>query len=143
MEEKTTRIRSFEDLKAWQKGRDLVREIYKVSSHFRDKTLTVQIRRSALSVPSNIAEGFARRTKKEFVQFLYIAHGSIAEVQSQLYAAIDLDYISQSEFERLYSLCEECSRLVMGLIKYLRNSSLEFHASATPNSLNSQTQRGD
>ena len=72
-------------------------------------------------MPSNIAEGFARKASKEFIQFLYIAHGSIAEVECQLYIALDLGYIGDKQFSEIYNLCYECSRLAMGLIKYLRS----------------------
>ena len=119
------KIKKFEDLESWQKARTLVSEIYRISANEafgKDFALRDQIRRSAISVPSNIAEGFARRTSKEFIQFLYIAHGSIAEVESQLYLALDLGYIAEEEFQKLYQQCYECSRLTMGLIKYLRPS---------------------
>lgn len=85
----------FEDILAWQKARVLVSEIYKTSNDgkfARDFGLKDQIRRAAVSIMSNIAEGFARRTNKEFTRFLYISHGSVAEVQSLLYVALDQQY---------------------------------------------------
>ena len=130
------KIERFEDLQAWQKARLLVKEVYGITDRpgfRRDFALRDQVRRSAISVSSNIAEGFARRTNKEFTQFLYIAHGSVAEVEAQLYAAQDLGYIGQPEFGRLYALCYEISKMAMGLIKYLRSHS------STPQPRNSGT----
>jgi len=116
-------IKRFEDIEAWKKARELVKEIYalteKRTTFKRDFTLKEQIRRAAISVMSNIAEGFARQTDKEFAKFLYIAIGSNAELQSQLYVALDLNYISSSEFEELYLMSEEVAKLIRGFIKYL------------------------
>ena len=112
----------FEDIEAWQKARKLVKDIYLITEEgmfAKDFTLKNQIRKSAISVVSNIAEGFARRTDKEFVQFLYVSHGSLAETQTQLYLALDLGYIIQEKFQLIYDLCQEISRMIMGLIKYL------------------------
>ena len=119
------KIERFEDIEAWQKARELVKEVYditKLPEFRRDFALQDQIRRSAVSVVSNIAEGFARRTNKEFVQFLYVAHGSVAEVQTQLYVALDLGYIARTRFDALYNLSCEISKMTMGLIKYLSSS---------------------
>jgi len=120
------KIERFEDIQAWQKARILVREVYGITDRpgfKRDFALREQIRRSAISVSSNIAEGFARRTNKEFTQFLYVAHGSVAEVEAQLYAAQDLGYIGEPEFDKLYALCYDISKMTMGLIKYLCGNS--------------------
>ncbi len=120
-----TRIERFEDIEAWQKGRELVEEIYQLSAGgglSKDFGLRDQIRRAAVSIISNIAEGFARQTDKEFVQFLYMAKGSVAEVQSQLYVASDLSYLSQDEFIRLYSKADEVARLISGFIRYLKGA---------------------
>ena len=116
------KIEKFEHIEAWQKGRKLVEEIYGITNSpefSRDFALRDQIRRSVLSVVSNIAEGHARRTNREFVQFLYIAHGSLAEIQAQLYVALDLGYIDRPKFEALYNLSCEISKMTMGFIKYL------------------------
>ena len=83
---------------------------------FRD-----QIHSAAVSVMSNIAEGFSRRTAKEFGQFLFIAKGSVAEVQSQLYVTLDQGYINQDKFNELYAKCDEVARLISGFIRYLLN----------------------
>ncbi|RMF02363.1 MAG: four helix bundle protein [Chloroflexi bacterium] len=117
-----TRIERFEDIQAWQKARELNKRIYTLTSHgnfSKDFALRDQIRRAAISIMLNIAEGFARRTHKEFAQFLYIAHGSAAEVQSALFIALDQNYITQSEFHELYQDTAETSRLIAGFLKYL------------------------
>ena len=116
-------ITRFEDIEAWKKGRELAKDIYTVTAtgeFARDYGLKDQIRRAVVSVISNIAEGFSRQTDKEFVQFLHIAKGSTSEVQSQLYIAVDLGYISQEEFSKLYNQADEVARLISGFIKYLK-----------------------
>jgi four helix bundle protein len=121
------KIEKFEDIKAWQKARELVREIYLVSEEEKfkkDFALKEQIRKSAISVVSNIAEGFARRTNKEFVQFLYVSHGSLAEIEAQLYLGHDLGYLDINKFNSLYGSCYEISKMIMGLIKYLSTHKL-------------------
>lgn len=115
-------ISRFEDIEAWQKGRELVKEIYRLSAGgglSKDFSLRDQIRRAAVSIVSNIAEGFARQTDKEFVRFLYMAKGSVAEGQSQLYVALDLGYIGEDEFRQCYDQADQTARLIAGLIKYL------------------------
>lgn len=119
-------IGKFEDIQAWQKSRTLVRAIYEITREgqlARDFTLRDQIRRAALSIMTNIAEGFARRTSKEFVNFLAMAHGSAAEVQSQLYVALDFGYISKPTFDKLYVLADEISRMVQSFMAYLKTNS--------------------
>lgn len=116
------RIERFEDIQAWQKARELNRMVYCVTGRgefARDFALRDQIRRAAISVMLNIAEGFARRGHKEFAQFLYIAHGSAAEVQSALYIALDQCYIDQKSFDELYQATDETSRMIAGFLKYL------------------------
>ncbi|MCL0082954.1 four helix bundle protein [Thermodesulfovibrionales bacterium] len=98
-------VERFEDLRVWQTAREVVGVVYKMSStgaFSKDYALRDQIRRAAVSVLSNIAEGFSRRSNKEFIQFLFIAKGSVAEVQSQLYTALDQGYISQEAFDSIY-----------------------------------------
>jgi len=121
------KIERFEDIVAWQKARELVKEVYRVSSDGRfakDYGLRDQLRRAAVSVMLNIAEGFARKTNKEFIQFLVIAHGSAAEVQSALYVALDQEYIGHEQFASLYALTDDTSKVIMGLSNYLRKSSV-------------------
>ena len=96
----------FEDMEVWKKGHALVLAVYRLTAGtlFRqDRGLCDQIQRAAVSITSNIAEGYARRGNKEFVKFLWIAKGSAAEIQSQLYVARALGYVSQDQFDRLYS----------------------------------------
>ncbi len=112
----------------WQKARRLVREIYAVSKNSafgRDLGLRDQIRRAAVSVMSNVAEGFERGGTGEFVQFLSLAKGSAGEVRSQLYVAHDQGYLSPEEFDQLASLASETSRLISGLMSYLRKSGVK------------------
>jgi four helix bundle protein len=116
------KIERFEDIQAWQKARGLVQEIYSVSNSglfSKDFGLRDQIRRAAVSIMLNIAEGFARKTNREFCQFLVIAHGSAAEVQAALYVALDLGYVTKDQFERLYYTTEETSKMIMGFSSYL------------------------
>ncbi|MCL0079250.1 four helix bundle protein [Dehalococcoidia bacterium] len=119
------KIQRFEDIKAWQEARGLVRMIYDVvKSNKRfssDYKFREQIQSAAVSITSNIAEGFSRRTGKEFIHFLFIAKGSAAELQSQLYVALEQEYISQEKFNELYSKSDEVARLTSGFIQYLLN----------------------
>ena len=108
----------FEDLVAWQKARSLTSEIYRVTSagtFSRDFGLRDQIRRASVSVMSNVAEGFERSRSGEFGHYLLIAKGSCGEVRSQLYVALDIGYLSEEEFNSLYYLCLETSRVINGL----------------------------
>jgi len=119
------KIARFEDIQSWQKARELVSSVYTITKEkasSSDYSLKNQIRSAAVSIMSNIAEGFSRRTKKEFVQFLFISKGSTAEVQSQLYIALDQGYIDRQKFDELYSKSEEVARLLSGFIKYLRKT---------------------
>ena len=112
------RVERFEDLIAWQKARLLTAEIYRVTSqgHFaRDFGLRDQICRAAVSVMSNIAEGFERNRAAEFHQFLSIAKASCGEVRSQLYVALDAGYLKQDVFDAMRSQAEEVSRITGGL----------------------------
>ncbi|MBI4469529.1 MAG: four helix bundle protein [Acidobacteria bacterium] len=116
-------IRRFEDIEAWRRARELAREVYrhsKTGDFARDYGLRDQIRRASISVMSNIAEGFERSGRAEFVQFLKIAKGSAGEVEAQLYVALDQGYISPAEFDSLRSSAVESKRLIGGLIRYLR-----------------------
>ena len=119
------KIERFEDIQVWQKSRELVKSVYQVSSRtqaFRqDFSLKDQVRRAAISVMSNIAEGYARRSDKAFANFLHIAQGSAAEVQSQLYIALDLNYITKADFDKVYALCADIARQTAGLIKYFNS----------------------
>jgi len=114
----TGRIEKFEDLIVWQKARELTKNIYrvtKIGELFRDFGLREQIRRASVSTMSNIAEGFERAGRSEFHQFLVIAKGSCAELRSQLYVALDAEYIDIGTFQNLDGLAKETSRLIGGL----------------------------
>jgi len=117
---------SFEEIISWQKARELNKDIYNITnknnSFSKDYGLRDQIRRSSISISSNIAEGFERETTKEFIRFLYIAKASSGEFRSQLYLAFDLDYISEDEFSKLNLKVNEVSKLISGLIKYLNST---------------------
>ncbi len=119
------RILKFEEIKAWQLARELVKKIYGLSEQkefSRDFGFRDQIRRASVSIMSNIAEGFERYSNNEFVQYLVVAKGSAGEVRSQLYIALDLKYISAGQFSELKDLCEIISRQLSNLIKYLKNN---------------------
>lgn len=116
-----------EDIEAWQKARELVREIYRVSSlgaFGGDAVLRNQIRRAAVSVLSIFSEGFERNGSSEFTQFLSVAKGSLGEIKAQLYIALDQGYVDQPSFDRLAEIAAATSRLIGGLMGYLRRSNL-------------------
>lgn len=119
-------FKRFEEIEAWQLGRELNRAVYAVSENGafgRDYGLRDQIRRASISVTSNIAEGFARRSPADFARFLTIARASSAEVCSQLYLALDLGYLRQEDFDSLYRLAQRIGGSCGALIRYLRSSS--------------------
>jgi four helix bundle protein len=121
-------FQSFEEIEAWQKARELTRKIYtvaKAGTFSRDFGLRDQICRASVSIMSNIAEGFDRSGTGEFMQFLAIAKGSAGEVKSQLYVAVDQNYISKETFDLLLALAAETGRLIGGLMNYLRNSGIK------------------
>lgn len=112
------KFNSFEDILSWQKAK----RIYLITNtgNFKnDIDLARQIRRASVSISSNIAEGFERNTDKEFIHFLYIAKTSAAEVRSQMYLALDLEYVTKEDFEELFIMISEISKLISGFIKYL------------------------
>ena len=110
-------------LNAWTDAVDLAQQIYRVTERFPSNEqfgLTSQIRRAAVSIPSNIAEGAARQTKKEFVQFLHISKGSLSELDTQLEIARRLEYLGKIEWEALNNLLERVDKMLSGLIRHLR-----------------------
>jgi len=120
------RIERFEDLDAWKKARELTKAIYQITSEGkfnRDFGLKDQIRRASVSVMSNIAEGFERKSDREFSRFLTIAKGSAGEVQSQLYVALDCGFLTSQTFRELNEKTSEISRLIGGFMRYLDKSS--------------------
>ena len=136
-------IKKFEDLKVWQKARELNLHIYKILNNpifSKDFGLKDQIRRASISIISNIAEGFERNGNKEFNQFLSIAKASAGEVRSQLYITNDLNYISQDEFELIFNMLIEVSKMISGLMSYLKTTEIKgskFMEDAAPYGINS------
>jgi four helix bundle protein len=116
-------VRSFRDLTVWQKSLDLAEAIY-VQSHGFPKAevygLTSQMRRCAISIPSNIAEGHARHSTKEFLQFLGISQGSLAELETQIEIAVRLGYITRQQHVDILQPCNEIGKMLSALIKSLR-----------------------
>lgn len=111
-------VRNYSDLVAWQKAMDLVEAVYRASAGFpREEQygLTGQCRRAAVSVPSNIAEGQGRRSTKEFLYYLSVAHGSLRELETQLMIALRLKYVKQESVLAVMNLAGEVGRLINGL----------------------------
>ena len=120
-------LKRFEEIEAWKKARELTREIYrcsKVGEFARDFGLKAQIQKAAVSVMSNIAEGFERGGTAEFVQFLAVSKGSAGEIESHLYVALDQEYISEDQFRSLKQAAVSTKRLIAGLMDYLRRSGI-------------------
>lgn len=118
------KIERFEDLEVWQLSRVLVKEIYILTNKKELKNdfgLSSQLQRSSVSIMANIAEGFERKSKKEFLQFLYIAKASCGELRSHIYILSDLEIISKDKFNELYISVEKISKSLSGFIKYLNN----------------------
>jgi four helix bundle protein len=129
-------FKRFEDIQAWQKARELSVNIYRISGNndfSRDFELRGQIRRSATSIMSTIAEGQGRRTDRDFAHFLNISLGSVAETKSHMYLAIDLGYVSEVQFNEVYEKLDEIGKMVFSLMAHLRNSQ------TSTSSLTSQT----
>ena len=129
MTEENKTIKSFTDLKAWQEGHKLVLAIYGISKEFPKEeiySLVDQMRRSAVSVTSNIAEGFGRQGYKEKVQFYYLAQGSLTELKNQLLIAKDIGYLKEKQFSEAASQANDAHKLLQGLItktkSFLNNS---------------------
>jgi four helix bundle protein len=118
------KIEQFEDLEVWQLARELAKQVYCLTAGknlARDFGLVGQMQRSAVSVMANIAEGFERRSNKEFIHFLSIAKGSCGEVRSHLYVSLDVGYINNDEFTQVSSLAETISKSIAGFTKYLKS----------------------
>ena len=121
------RLARFEDVDAWKVARELTKSVYEITSSgefARDFGLRDQIRRAAVSILSNIAEGFERGGNKEFLQFLSHAKGSCGEMRAQLYIARDQSYLDDAQFQRLLEQTIRVSRLIAGLMRYLSSSDL-------------------
>jgi four helix bundle protein len=111
------------DLNVWIESRELVKLVYELKASFPKEEiygLTSQIRRCAVSVPSNIAEGCGRRTSKETIHFLYISRGSLYELEAQVYISNDMDYVSKNKTEIMLNKITICKKLLNGFINYYR-----------------------
>jgi len=113
------RIENFENIIAWKKANKLAKIVYFNFRNCRDYSFKDQIQRASISIMNNIAEGFERRTNKEFVNFLYIAKGSSGEVRSMLHLALEFKYITKEQFREAYDLSIEISKILSGFIKTL------------------------
>jgi four helix bundle protein len=121
-------VKHFEDLEIWKEARCLTKEIYRLTAgpkFSKDFGLRGQIQSAAVSVMSNIAEGFERAGNQEFCQFLYVAKGSCGEVRAQLYVAVDQGYISANESEELLNAFKRLSSMIGSLINYLKRSGMK------------------
>ena len=115
---------NYKDLRVWQHSRALVKSIYLLTQHFPGEEkfgLTNQMRRAAVSVPSNIGEGAGRQTPKDTIQFLVIARGSLYELETQCYLAFDLSFIDLPDLNRILEQLSSCIQLVQGFIRYYRS----------------------
>ncbi len=116
------KIKNFKDLKIWQRSMELAKIIYQATDSFPSKEtygIISQMRRSAVSVPSNIAEGFMRRYSKEYKQFLYIALGSLAELETQVLLSEELGFLKKDKNKDILSNIDELNKMITGLIKCL------------------------
>lgn len=115
-------IKTFRDLIAWQKAMDLTRQIYRITAGMPESErfgLTSQMRRAAISIPSNIAEGYARQSRIDYIRFLKTARGSLAELQTQMILSVQLSFIEPPQ--ELHDLLAETDRVLQGLIRSLKN----------------------
>jgi four helix bundle protein len=127
-------FKRFEDIVAWQKARSITQRVYLLSNRgdfAKDFSLRNQMKRASVSIMANIAEGHGRRTNTEFANFLNIARGSAVELQSHLYVALDLTYITEDEFRDVYAQLDEVSKMTISLAQYLRKNSVN-----SPNAVN-------
>lgn len=128
-------ITRFEDIEAWQLGRELKRLVYacsKTGEFARDFALKDQIRRAAISITANIAEGFEREGNREFIQFLSISKGSTGELQDHLYTALDESYLTQPQFDNLYGKAAEVGRKLGAFMGYLQRTEIRGRKFAKP-----------
>jgi len=131
-------VESFEELHIYQRARELAKAIYTITKNgdfTRDFGLVGQIRKAVVSILSNIAEGYERGGKAEFVQFLYIAKGSCGEVRAQLTIALDQKYINASEHKQLYNLSEQISGMISNFIAYLQKTDYQGEKTNRPKRL--------
>jgi four helix bundle protein len=116
-----TAKRSFEDLDVWKMAYQLTVDVYKITKDLKDRSLHDQLCRSAVSIPSNIAEGFERGSTQEFIRFLYISKGSAGELRTQLLLAVEFGYISKENGQKLHETCRMVSSKTQSPISSLKN----------------------
>lgn len=110
-------FQSFEDLEVWQRGCRLAVDVFETFAACRNFTMQDQVQRAALSVPSNIAEGYERNSNKEFIRFLNISKGSCGELRTQIYISRKLKFLTKSDFDRVIGDCKEISAMLHGLVR--------------------------
>jgi four helix bundle protein len=118
-------MKTHKDLKIWIESMDMVTYVYKITALFPKEemySLTSQIRRSTVSIPSNIAEGAGRRSKKEFNQFLYVALGSLAELETQLLIAFNVGYLDKQIYEDLNDKILQLIKMITSFINHINNT---------------------
>lgn len=119
--------KDYKSLNVWKESRKLVKMVYELTANFRDSEkfgLTTQMRRCAVSIASNIAEGIGRNSKKETKQFFYVAKGSVYELETQLYLVEDLKFANPSQVETILNQLIEVRKLIIGFIKYLEKETI-------------------
>ena len=117
-------MRTFKELKVWQKSYQLCLDVYKTTRHFPKEEkygLNHQLRRAAVSIPSNIAEGYGRKTTQQYIYGLYLAYGSLCELETQLMICYDLGYMSEENHRKLQISIEEIGKMLKALIKSLES----------------------
>jgi four helix bundle protein len=120
--------KTFEETEVWKTSRELVNVVYKLTNRKQfkmDHSLVDQMRRSSVSIVSNIAEGFERGSNAELMHFLYMAKGSAGELRAQIYVALDQEYISESDRKEVHQRCLSISAQIAGLITYLKRSNMK------------------
>ena len=118
--------KEYTDLEVWQESRKLTNQVYELTKSFPKEEqfgLTNQIRRAVVSVTSNIAEGCGRQTAKDTINFLHISRGSLYELETQCYVALDQQYMTKEQFQSIHSCIQVCKRLLNGFINYYRKLS--------------------
>lgn len=130
------KIKSFKDLRVWKQGYELTLLVYRVTAKFPKSELygiVSQMRRAGVSVVSNIAEGYSRKGRGEYIQFLSVAYGSLSELETQILLSKDLEYIAKEEFDKLMKLKDGTGAMLYRLIQRLRTSGTRNPEPGTPN----------
>ena len=129
------KVSSYRDLIVWQKAMDMTESLYRIVKKLpKEETyaLSDQMRRAAISIPSNIAEGFGRNSKKEYLQFLYIANGSVSELETQLMLCVRINYLKESEIQSILSLLSEIGKIIMTITKKLSSDTSNKNSDTCP-----------